>query len=83
MKISRKELNDIIKEELSVVLEISRPLPVYEDEYGEVPPGKEMIYSRPQALSAVRDIAMRTSCPITKRKLMNTIGMLSGESSCS
>lgn len=74
MKITRKQLNSIIKEELRIaLLEDSHKATVHEDEYGEIPHGKEMLYSRPGALSAVKDIATNTSCPTTRSTLMQVI----------
>jgi len=44
-----------------------------EDAYGEIPPGKEVLYSKPEALSAVSDIASSTSCPHTQELLNNFV----------
>jgi hypothetical protein len=44
-----------------------------EDAYGEIPPGKEVLYSKPEALSAVLDIASSTSCPHTQELLNNFV----------
>ena len=46
----------------------------YEEEsYGEIPPGKEVLYSKPEALKAVSDIASSTSCPYTQELLNNFV----------
>ncbi len=47
-----------------------------EDVYGEIPPGMQMMYSKPEALDAVSGIADQTDCPITRDALMQVIHSL-------
>ena len=69
---------DMIKEEMQMHLVDD----VDEDVYGEIPAGKQMIYSKPEALDAVSGIAGQTDCPVTQDALMQLIQSLRGGSGC-